>query len=75
MRKDGVTGYVKPNDAGLHLRLTIPDRGPGVKVAATCDYCGKLAPARMIGNDMVCDRCMGITAPAEEETELEQCRR
>ena len=59
----------------LHLRLTIPDRGPGLTVSATCDYCGKLARVRMIGNDLVCDRCMGITAPADVETELEQCRR
>ena len=60
----------------LHLRLTIPDRGPNCRrVAAECDYCGKLARVRMIGNDLVCDRCLGITAPADGETELEQCRR
>ena len=59
----------------LRLCLTIPDRGPGLFVSANCDYCGKLARVRMLGNDLVCDRCMGITAPADVETELEQCRR
>lgn len=60
----------------LHLRLTIPDRGPNCRrVAAECDYCGKLAPARMIGNDLVCDRCLGTVEQGAEETEMERARR
>jgi hypothetical protein len=54
--------------AQLHLRITIPDRGPGVNVAAECDYCGKLARVRMIGNDLVCDRCLGMVEQGAEET-------
>ena len=59
----------------LHLRLTIPDRGPGLTVSATCDYCGKLARVRMIGNDLVCDKCLGTVEQGAGETELERCTR
>jgi hypothetical protein len=59
----------------LHLRLTIPDRGPGLAISATCDYCGKLARVRLLGADCVCDKCLGVVEQGEAESEVEQCRR
>lgn len=60
----------------LHLRIIIPDRGPNCQTfAATCDYCGKLARVRILGDGLVCDRCLGTVEQGREESEMERARR
>ena len=55
------------------LSLTIPQAAPR-RFAHNCDYCGKLALVNVLGNDCVCDKCLGRVETAEVD-ELEQVRR
>ena len=56
--------------------LIVVDDGSMLEdVKAECDYCGKLARVRMIGNDLVCDKCLGTVEQGAGETELERCTR
>ena len=57
------------------LRLTIPDRGPGRRFAFNCDYCGKAALVNVLGDNVVCDRCLGVVAEGEAESEMERAKR
>jgi ribosomal protein L37AE/L43A len=57
------------------LRLTIPQSAAPKRFAAECDYCGKPALVRWSGSTVVCDKCLGVVAEGEGESELEGARR
>jgi hypothetical protein len=55
------------------LRLTIPQAVPR-RFAHECDYCGRLALVNVLGDSVVCDKCLGRVETVAPD-ELEQVRR
>ena len=58
----------------LRLTIPIPQNTAPKRFAHECDYCGRLALVNVLGDSVVCDKCLGRVETVAPD-ELEQVRR